>query len=348
MSNQTLMSLREHFSELKRRAKIAFISFAILFMAMLAVPANPSAVASAISGGGGTYVPLIAFFMARVKLELLPPGWVLIGLNVNAALEVYLIASLLFALIFNAPIFAYETIMFINPGLKESEKKLIFPFITAASALFAGGVIFGYFFLAHFLLIALSPFFIATGLTPTISGLDFYTVVFITVMMSGVAFTIPVYVYTALRLGVVQASTFRKNRLLIWVITYILCAIVTPDGGPLLDILLFVPIIALLELSVWLGGRAAAGKKKRKMQEEPSANTYAASHPSEPSPPSTSPGLPAPAVSPAPTPIPTRAPPVPGVPQVSTEPAVKHYCIYCLTEMPAGSVFCPNCGKANM
>ena len=69
MAAQTLMSLREHLSELKRRAKVAFVSFAILFVAMLAVPADPGAVLSAISGGGGTYVPLIAFFMARVKLE---------------------------------------------------------------------------------------------------------------------------------------------------------------------------------------------------------------------------------------------------------------------------------------
>ena len=160
------MSLREHFSELKRRAKVAFVSFAILFVAMLAVPADPSAVLSAVTGGGGTYVPLIAFFLARVKLELLPPGWTLIGLNVNSALEIYLIASLIFAVIFNAPIFAYEVIMFINPGLKENERKLIYPFIGAATGLFIVGILFGFFFLAHFLLIALSPFFIVVAGQP--------------------------------------------------------------------------------------------------------------------------------------------------------------------------------------
>jgi Sec-independent protein secretion pathway component TatC len=336
------MSLREHFSELKRRAKVAFVSFAILFVAMLAVPADPNSVLSAFTGGGGTYVPLIAFFMARVKLELLPPGWILIGLNVNAALEIYLIASLLFALIFNAPIFAYEVIMFINPGLKENERKLIFPFIGAASGLFLVGVLFGFFFLAHFLLIALSPFFLAAQVQPTISGLDFYTVVFITVGMSGIAFTIPVYVYTLIRLGVLQASTFTKNRLLIWVIVYIVCAIVTPDGGPLLDILLFVPIILLLEVSVWMGGRSASAKKKR----EAASESASPSPPSPPPSPPPAPALPPPAVRPPPAPSPARAPQFPVIPPPSGPPVVKRYCVYCLTEMPVDTVFCPNCGKA--
>jgi Tat protein translocase TatC len=363
--SQTVMSLREHLSELKRRAKVAFVSFGILFVALLAVPADPGSVLSAINGGGGTYVTLIAFFMARVKLSLLPPGWVLIGLNVNAALEVYLLASLLFALIFNAPIFAYEVIMFINPGLKESERKLIFPFISAASALFVVGILFGFFFLAHFLLIALSPFFISTGLNPTISGLDFYTVVFITVAMSGIAFTIPVYVYTLIRLGVVKATTFTKNRLLIWVITYILCAIVTPDGGPLLDIILFVPIIILLEVSVWLGGRGYAGKMKRQAAADAAAG-FGPTPPPPPAPPSPSGDTPAPPALPpsAPTtarpvlslppaqapasPLSTTAPKIPVIPRPSGPPVVKRYCLYCAHEMPVNTVFCPNCGKATM
>jgi sec-independent protein translocase protein TatC len=349
------MSLREHFSELKRRAKIVFISFAILFVAFLAVPANPGAVLGELTGGGGTYVPLIAFFMARVKLELLPPGWELIGLNVNAALEVYLIACVVFAFIFNSPITAYEVIMFINPALKENEKKLIFPFVGAATALFVGGALFGFFFLAHFLLIALGPFFGATGLNPVVSGLDFYTIVVITVGMSAIAFTIPVYVYTLIRLGVLKAATFRKNRIVIWAVTYILCAIVTPDGGPLLDILLFLPIIVLLELSVFLGGRSAAGKEKKDAAAAAKSGGAPSSAPPPPPPPPTTPSLPppgprTPSLPPAST-LPFRAAiptsPIPVVNPLSGPPVMKKYCAYCLKEMPMNAMFCPSCGKSN-
>lgn len=357
------MSIREHFSELKRRAKIVFYSFGILFVAFLAIPADPSTALGAVTGGGGTYVPLIAFFMARIKLELLPPHWVLIGLTVNSALEVYLIACVVFAAIFNSPILAYEVIKFIGPGLKENEKKLIYPFVTANALLFIGGALFGFFFLAHFLLIALGPFFGATGLYPTISGLDFYTIVVITVGMSAIAFTIPVYVYTLIRLGIVQASTFRKNRVVIWAITYILCAIVTPDGGPLLDVLLFVPIIALLELSVFLGGRSAGGKAKRDSSSTTPVSPSSTPPPPPSTPPPSAPVLPAPVVgggtaqapvtpSPAVTPKPAApvfptVPPLAGPPPVRVAPiVVKHYCAFCLKEMPADAVFCSNCGRA--
>jgi len=339
MSSTSVMSLREHFSELKRRAKIVFVSFVILFLAMLAVPADPASVLAAVTGGGGTYVPLIAFFLARVKLELLPAGWTLIGLSVNAALEAYLLASLVFALIFNAPIFAYEVIMFINPGLKETERKLIYPFVGAASALFTVGVLFGFFFLAKFLLIALTPFFVAAQFQPTISGLDFYSIVFITVGMSGISFTVPVYVYTAIRLGIVKPTTFTNNRIVIWAITYIICAIVTPDGGPLLDVLLFIPIITLLELSVWLGARSVRGR-----QEAEEASSIGAGAPSTGPPPGPSvpaPGLPPPA-APATSTYPSiQAPKPPPRPR-----AQKRYCLYCLREMPPDSVFCPHCGRA--
>ncbi|MDA4122845.1 MAG: twin-arginine translocase subunit TatC [Thaumarchaeota archaeon] len=356
------MSLREHFSELKRRAKIAFLSFVVMLVAFLVVPANPSAALAALTGGAGTYVPLIGFFIARVKLELLPPGWQLIGLNVNSALEIYIIASVVFALMFNSPIFAYEVIMFIHPGLKETERKLIYPFVGAAATLFVGGALFGFFFLAHFLLIALTPFFVTTGVEPIISGLDFYTIVVITVGMSAVAFTIPVYVYTLLRLGIIKATTFTKNRLIIWAITYILCAIITPDGGPLLDVILFVPIIVLLELSVFLGGRAARGRERRRAASEGTGTTPPAA-PAPPAPPAPTvytPTLPSPGPPPsAPTalasspavvapspPVAPAAPQMPVIEPLTGPPVVRYYCQYCGKEMSKDSIFCPHCGRS--
>ena len=43
---------------------------------------------------------------------------------------------------------------------------MIYPFVASTSALFLVGLLFGYFVLAKFLIIALSPFFVATQITP--------------------------------------------------------------------------------------------------------------------------------------------------------------------------------------
>jgi sec-independent protein translocase protein TatC len=323
------MSIREHLSELKKRFKIVFISFVALLVVFLIVPVAPFSPSSYNYSG---FTPVIAFFISRMKLDLLPPHWELIAIHLNEPLEIYIVASVLLALIFNSPIFAYEVVRFIGPALNERERKIIYPFVGATSGLFAFGALFGYIFLAKFLLVALAPFFniIGAGDPIIIDASDFYFVMLLTIGMSGIAFTVPVYIYTLIRFGVVQASTFRKNRLIIWAGTYILTAIITPDGGPLLDIILFLPIITLLELAVFLGGRYRS--KEMKARDAAAATTALATTTSTtqitvgatPEPPST-----APETVPAPTAGSVRV------------------CAYCRGELTPGSVFCPSCGRAN-
>ena len=251
MSLDTL-NIGEHIGELKHRLKIAFLSYVGILAILMLAPAQP---AKAISLTG-TYVPFVAFFLARVKIDLLPAGWTLIASNLTAPLEVYLIASVVLAAVFNSPIFAYEVMKFVTPALTDKEKGLLYPFVVSASALFTVGVLFGYFLLAKFLFIALEPFFVTSQTQPYINVSDFYSVVFLTVGMSGLAFTTPIYVFMLIRFRILSAQTFRKNRVIIWVVVYIATAVITPDGGPVLDIILFVPIIVMLELAVFLGGRS--------------------------------------------------------------------------------------------
>src|SRR6266550_67429 len=134
--------------------KIAFLSFAGLLAIFLLAPAEPSSALSLT----GTYEPFVGFFLARVKLDLLPAGWTLIPGTLSSPLEVYLIASAILAALFNSPIFAYEVMKFVSPALTDREKGLIYPFVISSSSLFFVGALFGYFFLAKFLFIAITPF----------------------------------------------------------------------------------------------------------------------------------------------------------------------------------------------
>ena len=337
------MSLREHLSELKRRAKLAFLSFIIILVTFLIVPAEPEAF---ITQGYNGFTPIIAFFISRVKLDLLPAGWKFIVVSINEPLEIYIIASLLFATIFNSPIFAYEVIKFVSPGLNEREKRLIYPFVGSVGGLFTFGALFGYFFLARFLLISLTPFFTFTGVTPpTIDAANFYFIIFLTIGMSGIAFTVPVYVYTLIRFGILQASSFRKNRIIIWAVVYILTAIITPDGGPLLDVVLFLPIITLLELAVFIGARSRAGIDRRNAAEAAARGFGPGPSPPSP-PPSPAAPLPRAPVVVAP-PAPARAPaPAPSPAPVASPALGRAVCPFCRYQITTATVFCPNCGKS--
>jgi len=209
----------------------------------------------------GTYVPFVAFFLARVKLDLLPAGWTLIANNLSEPLEVYIVASVILAAAFNSPIFAYETMKFVSPALTDKEKGLLYPFVISSSSLFVVGLLFGYFLLARFLFIALAPFFVTAQATPFIDVANFYSIIFLVIGMSGIAFTTPVYVFMLVRFRVFSPQAYRHSRVIIWVIVYIATAIITPDGGPVLDLILFVPIIVMLEIAVWLGGRSIRNEK---------------------------------------------------------------------------------------
>ncbi len=245
------MRFTEHLGELRRRLKIVFLSLLVFLVLFLLVPRDPSQFLSLT----GTYSPLVSIFLDRIVQDILPKTWTLIGFRLNEPLEVLLVASLVLAVAFDAPVIAYEVYRFIDPALKENEKRLVYPFVASSTALFLVGLGFGYFFLARFIIIALSPFFVATHASFVIDLADFYFVIFLSVFFSGVAFTTPVFVFLLIKFGILDPSFFSRNRVMIWFGTYIVTAVITPDGGPVLDLILFVPVIGLLELSVFLARR---------------------------------------------------------------------------------------------
>ncbi len=233
----------------------------LLLAAMALFPGDATVFNNPGSLVSGTYIShtVVSTVLARIVQDVLPSGWKLIAAGgLGEALEIYFIAALGLALALEIPVIAYETYRFIDPAMKENERKLIYPFITSSSVLFLIGVLFGYFILAKFLVFALSPFFLATQISFQVDAMSFYLVVFLLILAGGASFTTPVFVYAAIKLGFVEAAFFSKNRVVIWFVVFVITALfITPDGGPLLDLILFVPIILLLELAVFFARRGS-------------------------------------------------------------------------------------------
>ena len=258
----------EHIDELRRRLKVVAYSFLIVFVVVLLFPVNPI---SSVQNPGqylnltfleGTF---IASFLHRIVLDLLPSNWHIIsGMGVAEPMEIYIMASLLLSVAIDMPVIAYETYRFIDPALTEREKGLIYPFVASATALFIVGVLFGYFIIARYLLVFLGPFYIATVTTPFVDAASFYYIVFLIIGATGISFTSPVFVYSLIRLRVLDADIFSKNRVIIWFALWVVTGLfLTPDGGPLLDLVIFVPIVAMIEVAVALGRRSVRGQPPR-------------------------------------------------------------------------------------
>jgi sec-independent protein translocase protein TatC len=241
----------EHINELASRLKIILYSLFITTTVFMVVPAN----ADFFHDPFGFYDPLIALVLRQVTKDVLPPGVQLIAVEFTAPLLIYMIASLLMGIATSAPIIAYEIYRYVDPALYPEERKAIYPFLISFTVLFIIGSVFGYKILAPFMLWAMIPFFKLTNAMPIIYVMDFYNLVFVTTLTSGFSFTLPVFFVLLVKFGILKTSYITTRRRYIYAALYIVCAVITPDGGPIADIALFVPMAILLELAVFFGKR---------------------------------------------------------------------------------------------
>jgi len=261
------MRFTEHLNELRARLKVVAYVLIVVLLVVVMFPANPAYQVQNL----GEYMNLqflehtvIAYLLNQIVAYVLPSGWGLIAATgLGEGMEVYFVASLLVSVAISMPVIAYETYRFIDPALRPNERQLVYPFVTATSVLFTVGVLFGYFVLAKFLVIALGPFIYSIGIkNPLIDAASFYYVIFLIIGSTGAAFTAPVFIYALIRLRVLEADFFSRNRAVIWFVLWVVTGLfLTPDGGPLLDLVLFVPIVALVEGAVFLARRTIKGDK---------------------------------------------------------------------------------------
>jgi len=241
----------EHIAELSRRLRVVFYAVFVATTFFMVFPANRSFLQNPLA----FYDPIIASVLRQVIKDTLPAGIELIAGEFTAPLEIYLIASLILGIGVSAPVIAYETYRYVAPALYPHEQKAIYPFVMAFTVLFVIGAVFGYKILTPFILWGMLPFFRLTGALAIINVMDFYNLVFITTLVSGFSFTMPAFFVLLVRFGIVRTSFVTTRRRYIYAALYIVCAVVTPDGGPLADIALFVPMALLLEVAVFFGKR---------------------------------------------------------------------------------------------
>jgi sec-independent protein translocase protein TatC len=245
------MPFWDHVNELARRLKIILYVMVVSTIFFMVVPSNLQSPGSMFS----FYDPLVALVLREIRAQVLPRSVTLIGYELTAPMELYLIASFVFGFAVTIPVLAYEIYAFVDPALHPHERSAVYPFVASFTALFVVGALFGFLVLLPFTLWALFVFFATVGAAPVISIMDFYNMVFIMTIFTGLAFTWPVFFVLLARFGIAKSSMLSKNRKYVYAIMYVVTAFVTPDGGPLADLLLFLPMVALTEAAIFFARR---------------------------------------------------------------------------------------------
>ena len=256
------MPFWDHAAELAKRLKVILYALVVSTTLFMVLPSNLKSLSNPLQ----FYDPLVALVLTQIRAKILPPNVTLIGYELTVPLELYMIASFVMGFIVSIPVIAYEVYRFVDPALYPQERRAVYPFVLSFTVLFIVGATFGYVVLVPFIIWGLFPFFSAMGAARIISIMDFYGMVFICTLISGISFTWPVFFILLVRFGVLRTSMITNNRRYVYAVMYIITAIVTPDGGPLADVMLFIPMALLTELAVLVGKRY---EKSRPPAEKP-------------------------------------------------------------------------------
>ncbi len=239
-----------HIAEFVKRMKVVLSVFLFSLLVMLVLPGNSDFFAMTTN-----YKPLMSVLLVDIGNMFLPAGTQLFANSMSDPITLYVYAALVFAIAFTLPVFAYEAYKFINPALYDNERKAVFPFVAIVTVLFIVGAIFGFFILAPAFIQGFMPFYSAVNALELYPLMDFYSIIFFTIIVSGVLFTTPAFFVLLVKFGILHTKTITKQRKYIYAGVGIAAMLISPGATPLGDLYLFVALILLVELSVFAGKR---------------------------------------------------------------------------------------------
>ncbi|WP_153797340.1 twin-arginine translocase subunit TatC [Foetidibacter luteolus] len=164
--------------------------------------------------------------------------------------------SFIGGLVIAVPYICWEIWSFVKPALKPKEKSGTRFIIFWVSFFFFLGASFGYFVLGPFTFNFLSSFKLGfmVETKPTINDyLDNLTNI---ILGCGIAFELPVIAWALTKLGIVTPRTLKQSRKYAIVIILVVSAIITPSPDWVSQLIVFIPLFALYQLSILVSGYA--------------------------------------------------------------------------------------------
>ena len=238
----------DHITEFIKRMKVVLATFLVSILVLLVLPGNSDFFALT-----SNYKPLMSVLVGYINKMFLPPEAKFFASSMSDPITLYVYAALVFAIGITLPVFAYEAFKFINPALYPHERKAVFPFVSAVTVLFVAGAVFGFFFLAPSFVQGFFPFYKALGVEELVPIMDFYNMVFFTIIVSGVLFTIPAFFVLLVKFGVIHTKMFAKKRKYLYAGIAIIAMLISPGATPQGDLYLFIALAALFEVSMLVG-----------------------------------------------------------------------------------------------
>jgi sec-independent protein translocase protein TatC len=221
-------TLVEHLGELRSRLIISMVAVAV------------------------TFVVAFVFHERLIEWlrEPLPDDKQLVTLGVTEPFTTSVKVSFYAAIALSLPILLWQTWSFLAPAMEENTQRVLAVFVAVASGLFAAGLAFGYFVVMPKAVEFLTAY---DDELYDIQVRASYYFSFVAIMLLAIAFffELPIFILALVRLGVLSSAQLRRNRRYL-VVAAVILAVLLPTVDPVSLILEVVPLLILLEASIWL------------------------------------------------------------------------------------------------
>jgi sec-independent protein translocase protein TatC len=192
-----------------------------------------------------------AFTPQILEILISPYGQRLQVLGPTEGIAIYFRVALTAGLILAMPMLVYQFLMFILPGLEETEKRYVFWGVPIATLLFLIGVAFAWFILLPAAIGFLSTF------QPEVFSQEWQSKKYIPFITSvifwiGISFETPLIIFIMAKLDLVTPQFLLKQWRFAFVIIAIAAAMITPTVDPFNMALVMLPLIVLYGVSILL------------------------------------------------------------------------------------------------
>jgi len=231
VSEQGLMSLVEHLTELRRRLIYVMILLGIALVGGLTI-AKP------------TYIFLLDQKPANGQLALHTFSfWDGIG--------IYMQIALVLAMIVTIPFIVLQLWLFVKPALHPHEQRSTLKYVPFALALALIGISFAYFVVFPLAFNFTRSVSQNLGLEETFGVVQYFEFMFGILIPITVLFELPLLIMFLTAIRIVNPIRLKKMRRVAYFVMAVIGVMITPPDF-ISDILVIIPLIVLYEISVWM------------------------------------------------------------------------------------------------
>jgi sec-independent protein translocase protein TatC len=245
-------SFLSHLRELSNRLKRALIAYIVALAVLSSIPDPLHPFGGSISFYGYNF--LLADLIREAE-AVYAPNVKFIAQSPADPVFAFLNLSMVGALLVSLPYIFYQVYGFVSPGLYQREKRAVRKYVLPFSLLLTVGGIFGLLVVFPIVMRILLLFFPVVGVSLYFTIDTFVNFLILIPLVTGLAFTFPVFIIPLVELRVLRAQQLSSARKWVYVLFALAVSIANPDPTDLSSIPIIVPIFVLYEITVFVAKR---------------------------------------------------------------------------------------------